>query len=204
MDAIYTEKRHGLTIKIYQDDNAVSPREWDNLGTMVCFHRHYTLGDKHDMSIEEAQEFIKRKDVFSLPLFLYDHSGISMSTRSYLGRAQHAEWDSGQVGFIYITKERIKKEFCTAGRKNIARAMYCLKSEVKVYNEYLTENVYGYTIEDETGEIIESCYGFYEDYDDKGYSALSEAQSVVDNITHNGTTTANGQQLIQFAEVLPC
>jgi hypothetical protein len=34
MDAIFTEKRNGLTIKIYQDDSPESPREWDNLGTI--------------------------------------------------------------------------------------------------------------------------------------------------------------------------
>ena len=35
-----------------------------------------------------------------LPLNLYDHSMLRMSTGSFLGRAQHAEWDSGQVGCI--------------------------------------------------------------------------------------------------------
>ena len=42
--------------------------------------------------------------VVVMPLSLYDHSGISMSTSSFLGRAPHAEWDSGTVGFIYMDK----------------------------------------------------------------------------------------------------
>ncbi len=46
------------------------------------------------------------KKIAILPLYLYDHSGISMSTGSFLGRAVHAEWDSGQVGYIYMDKDR--------------------------------------------------------------------------------------------------
>lgn len=51
----------------------------------------------------------KYGDVVIQPLFLYDHSGISMSTSSFVGRAQHAEWDSGQVGYIYMDKETAMK-----------------------------------------------------------------------------------------------
>lgn len=40
---------------------------------------------------------------------LYDHSVLRMSTSSFLGRAQHAEWDSGQVGWVYASHEDIKK-----------------------------------------------------------------------------------------------
>lgn len=47
----------------------------------------------------------KYGEVAVLPLYLYDHSGISMSTGSFVGRAQHAEWDSGQVGYIYMDKK---------------------------------------------------------------------------------------------------
>ena len=45
-----------------------------------------------------------------LPLWLYDHSGPALSTASFLGRAQHTEWDSGQVGFIYMAKDTAIKE----------------------------------------------------------------------------------------------
>ena len=35
-------------LKIVQDTDPESPRTWDNLGTMVCFHKRYELGDKTD------------------------------------------------------------------------------------------------------------------------------------------------------------
>jgi hypothetical protein len=42
---------HGVVAKIYVDDDPENPREhYDHLGKMVCFHRRYDLGDKHDYS----------------------------------------------------------------------------------------------------------------------------------------------------------
>ena len=59
-----------------------------------------------------------------LPLFLYDHTNISISTGSFLGRAHHAEWDSGPVGFIYMGKERAMEELAMAGdRIHLASAL---------------------------------------------------------------------------------
>ena len=35
-------------LKISLDGDAPNPREdYDNLGNMVCWHRHYKLGDSH-------------------------------------------------------------------------------------------------------------------------------------------------------------
>lgn len=56
----------------------------------------------------------KYGDVAILPLYLYDHSMLSISTGCFAGRAHHAEWDSGQVGYIYIDKETATKNFALA------------------------------------------------------------------------------------------
>ena len=191
-EAIYTEKKNGLTIKIYQSEYHESPREWDNLGLMVCFHGRHELGDKHTMSIEEAKELMQSKDIVSLPLFLYEHSGMTISTDN-TRYPFNCRWDSGQVGFIYVTKEKIRKEYGNAGKKSIERAIKCMVGEVKEYDNYLTGNVYSYVIEDEQGEHIDSCSGYYGDYDGKDFGALHEARASVDYLTHQGTTDHNGQ-----------
>ena len=49
-------------IKVEQDDMTESPREWDNLGTMVCWHRNYDLGD-----VNGGREY-SDKDLFWLEL----------------------------------------------------------------------------------------------------------------------------------------
>ncbi len=59
---------------------------------------------------EMLQLCAKHGDVAILPLYLYDHSGISISTGSFVGRAHHAEWDSGQVGYIYLDKKTAMEE----------------------------------------------------------------------------------------------
>lgn len=38
----------GVKIEIIQDEDLFDPREeWEHIGTMVCFHRRYKLGDKN-------------------------------------------------------------------------------------------------------------------------------------------------------------
>ena len=55
-------------------------------------------------TFEELHEFINA-DYILLPLYLYDHSGITMNTTGF-----SCSWDSGQVGFIYASKARFKEE----------------------------------------------------------------------------------------------
>jgi hypothetical protein len=157
---------NGNTIKVFTDEEPQSPREWDNAGTMVCFHRRYNLGDKTDLesdnfnSWNEAREYLVKENdaVVILPLYLYDHSGLTMATTPF-----SCPWDSGQVGFIYISRAKAVAEWgnkvCTAKVKEMAAK--CLQAEVETYDEYLRGEVYGYVIEDKDGNQIGSCWDFY-------------------------------------------
>ena len=208
-------------IRIEQDDTTESPREWDNLGTMVCWHGRYDLGDEQPQCrpIEKMQSLVddvdddfsgrleRRSDrmfnwidpesfklgeeyqkeqieeafdkhYISLPLYLYDHSGITMNTTGF-----HCPWDSGQVGFIYVSREKVREEY---GWKRITKAreqqiLGYLKAEVETYDQYLRGDVYGFIVEerptavfdaegkpvevdgDELWEETHSCWGFYGD-----------------------------------------
>ena len=176
------EKRIGnYLIEIIQENDPESPREWDNLGKMICFHSRYNLGDKHDFSREEAQKFLKSKEIcVSLPLYLYDHSGITMKTSPFGCR-----FDSMCVGFIYVTKEQVRKEYNVKriNKELIEKVTKVLEGEVETYDQYLTGDIYGYKIfkvtECELGhehkEEVDSCWGYF------GVSyCLEEAESVVD------------------------
>jgi hypothetical protein len=162
-----------IIVKVMQDTDAESPRSWDNLGVMACWHRRYNLGDVQPK--QDPQEWLKEnapKGSVVLPLYLYDHSGITMSTGSF-----GCPWDSGQVGYIVATPEAIRKNFMTKRitKKIRENAEACLRGEVKTYDDYLTGNVWGYTIEsvkdcescgqkthgDE--EVDDSCWGFFGD-----------------------------------------
>jgi hypothetical protein len=174
------------TVTVSRDHNPQNPRtEWDNLGRMVCWHNRYNLGDNHGFETpdvfmhvlsglypEEATEDLTKEQrercyavvsdrAILLPLYLYDHSGITMKTAPFSD-----QWDSGQVGYIYITKEDVRKEFSVSriSPKLAKRVVAILKAEVETNDHYLTDNVYGYRIVKNVSENeieIDSCWGFY-------------------------------------------
>lgn len=161
------ELKDGQTLEIYDDLDSESPREWDNLATLICFHGRYKLGDDHNLRTEDYESFSEMilettaDDDVVLPLYLYDHSLLSMSTEPF-----YCRWDSGQVGFAVISKETMIKEF---GYFDSLKALDFIKSEVAVYNDYLQGNVYGYILNDENGDQLDSCWGFYGyDHDKNG------------------------------------
>ena len=191
---------HKLIVE--RDDYPEDPRNWDNIGTMVCFHSRYDLGDKHhygspaeflldllnnadlggiegaaredileagsgifsgifeevyhfwletkckqdvrdvldflkdeyegfsmvsigwflakenwdlfidciswlsprDIEVNELYDLVRATDKYViLPLYLYDHSGITISTGPF-----SCPWDSGQVGWIKAPKDTFR------------------------------------------------------------------------------------------------
>jgi hypothetical protein len=55
-----TFKHAGMTVLIEQDDDPVNPREWDNMGIMVYWHRNYNLGDVDGMKeYGDSSEFFR-------------------------------------------------------------------------------------------------------------------------------------------------
>lgn len=174
-------KYKGYTVEIWLDEDAENPREWDNLVKMVCFHKRYALGDQHHSSPEDFREFVRReKPVVVLPLYLYDHSVLSISTKSFMGRVRHAEWDSGQVGWAYISKEDALKEYEVKriSKKIRAELRAVLESEVEVYDQFLQGEVYGFTIRDAGGNEVESVGGYF---GDPGKYLMDEVRRIVDN-----------------------
>jgi hypothetical protein len=147
-------KRYKLVIE--SDSEPCDPREWDNLGKMICFHSRYNLGDSHNMTIDDCRDLEENKEHIVLPLYLYDHSGITMNTTGFSCR-----FDSGKVGIIYVTKKQIREEYSWKNltKKRIEQIKEYLKNEVKTYDDYLTGNVYGFTLFDNDNEI-DSCWGF--------------------------------------------
>lgn len=172
----------GYKIKVMTDDSPSDPRDDDNLGTMVCFHSRYNLGDKnHGFTRESFIEFLeKNKDeIIALHLYLLDHSGLTMSTGRFACDA--AGWDTSYVGLIYITKEKARKEYGRLTKKTVARIEGYLKAEVETYDALLTGSCYGYQVVDKDGNEIAdgSCWGYY-GYDHTKSGLLESAQYAID------------------------
>lgn len=113
-------------------------------------------------------------NIVFLPLYLYDHSGITMNTGGFSDR-----WDSGQVGYIYTDKKTVvetngyirndKGKHIKVTDKNWKKAAYLwMEGEVEIYDQYLQGEVYGivteeYNPEDDSWEEVDSCWGFFSD-----------------------------------------
>lgn len=197
---IITTDGRKLRLVIEQDEMAEDPRCWDNMGTMLCIYPHYNLGDCNsnretmeqlteicrkygksdeefdEMSLGEVVRFIlEQEDVCGLPLYVYEHSGISIST----GKID--KFDSSFAGVIFIEKETFfaqtcKKDDCDWKKE----AEEILRGEIETYSDYLEDNVYSWLLYEpvviikqnmkgdelsrhtvEEDEVVDSMGGFY-------------------------------------------
>lgn len=205
-------------LKIEREEYPDDPRSWANLCTMVCWCRSYELGDDHffdnpdefmqhlyldvtgrhwcdNHENDDWQDVYKELQKTDLVLIkqinMYDHGGITVSTSS--GYPYNDRWDSGCVGFVYVTKKTIFKECGGITEENWKeRADKYLEGEMERYDQYLRGDVYGYTLtkkvvkqekcphcgevirEYEDDVIVDNCWGFY------GYEL--ESNGILDNI----------------------
>jgi len=132
MSSILHQERDasGLNLIISVDDDPIDPRrEYDHLGTMVCWHRRYKLGDQHLFgSPGEFEMEMEERPHIKLPIFLYDHSGLTLSTAPYA-----CPWDSGQIGWILVEWHRLRTAFPKLGRRSKlqAQADALLRAELR-------------------------------------------------------------------------
>lgn len=153
--------------------DALNPRkEWDNFGTMTCWSRHFLLGDEHkfpdvrsflmdiaknldpdfDADADHTKEYlfsIFDEYTYNLPLYLYNHSSLAISSVPFSD-----PWDSGQCGYIYVPKGQASSEYNHAEHSDgyseealRTWALSLLKAEVDTYNAYLQGDVWGVCFE---------------------------------------------------------
>jgi hypothetical protein len=174
-----------FTVTVENDEHPINPREFnENMSSMTCFHGRYALGDSHTMSPDALREYIQQPEVVSLPLYLYDHSGITMNTVGFACR-----FDSGQVGRIHATYDRIREWYGVdeVTPEVVERAKNTMRNEVAEYDRYLTGELYAVIVcqkeyDAERNEVVEtcihSCGGFYNETD-----AIEDAIQYVDEET---------------------
>ena len=133
------------------------------------------------LHIDELIELVGQMEgMVILPLYLYDHSGITMNTVGF-----SCPWDSGQAGWIYADYDMIKKEYGEVTPETIVKAQNLLISEVKDYDYCLTGQCYGFKLYEGDTEI-DSCWGFIGDINDVSEYIKehlpSECKDIVDSL----------------------
>ena len=167
------------TLELHHDDSGIADPMWDDNHLIIAtFSRKYSLGNHGEIKsedytcIEDRYKALirslggRKAILYESPLYLYDHSGITISLSPF-----NCSWDSGQVGYVFITRKSYK---AIQGVKRITKKMReslpeIAKSEIETYDNYLQGNVYGYRLyENKTCECcgnaereeIDSCWGF--------------------------------------------
>jgi hypothetical protein len=185
-----------LRVRIVQDEDPMNPRiEYENVARFALAHKRYNLGDtaktlgwtfrseEYD-GWDEVETRIQQKfnPLVIEPVSLHDHGGISLSLGVSKG------WDSGQVGFAYVTREDMERNWsketvaAMTDEERLERARKCIEGELECYSSYLEGDVWGFVVEKrdeclsckhEEWQELESCWGFYgtKDAEDAGRDA---------------------------------
>lgn len=215
MDNIQELDYKNYKIKIVYDESAESPEEFgdDNL-FLVGYHRDFWVDRKKtkynkesgqritiDNGISqglaqsifnngkyedsspcyEAKEYLKKYHIFALSAYI--HSGVSL----YLGNHKVCQWDSCQVGLVFVAKSEWKRK---------DKALKIAEGLVESWNDYLSGQVYGFQVLDSEENEIDSCYGFYGDEGLK--DAIQEAKSNIDYQVKEDTKNLNNTKCLVF------
>jgi hypothetical protein len=160
MRSIADEYTHnGVPVRIYYDEDPSNPREDFTGCTILAWHRRSNIGDDgfnyRDLpdfdTKDELVQWLKDEHgaVAVRPLYLYEHGGMSVSLGAFSD-----PWDSGQVGYVFVTQGNLDETGADADT--------LMEGEVKEYDSYLQGEVYGFVV-DEDGDNEESCWGFIGD-----------------------------------------
>lgn len=158
-EAVETIQKDGFTARLFYDEDPQSPKDWDQLGRLVTWHRRCCFDQDGQKEFGSPQEFLeqaKAEGWVYLPVAMIDHSGIHLWVGSKPHFTDSAGWDSGQVGFIYATKESIEK---IGTPRRLVKEV--LEQEVETWDQYVSGDVYGVVVTDPEGNELESCWGFY-------------------------------------------
>lgn len=190
------------TCLIYDDPTPDNPRDtYEPFGHMVCWHRRYDLGDKHtyespdgfleamcrryvpDFTCPEKLTLSAKLDLLAevpafviLPLYLFDHSGLSISTTSF-----NDPWDSGQVGWIYATPDDLRENFMREPTdQDIWNALPTLRQEVNEYDLYLRGFASCFELYENDGVQIDACSNIFCDINPEDHICKNYLPSDVD------------------------
>lgn len=177
-----------LTVSILPDYDASADMLSEHVSELVTWRHDRTgvgdrgLTDEEDRAMQDGGyrllvRYLRmaHKALCVLPVSGIDHSGQSVWVASRPGETSpfdSAGWDSGQWGFVWVSAAAAE----TAGidpkdAETVARA------EVAEYNDLLTGNVYGYTVE-RRGETLGSVWGYVGDLNASGIREDARAAAV--------------------------
>jgi len=191
MEAVESKRIGKYLIKVVQDEQADSPDCWGNDDAFVVYdHRQFYVKregfaprDIFDHTNARHKMFYDGHYVFVL--YAYIHSGVALSVGDH--NFPDARWDVSSTGYVVVKRQ---KEMY-----NREKAFKLAEAITEEWNQYLSGDVYGYKVYDMTGaditeededegEMVESCWGFYGDHEYCMKEAVGITEYMVEQDKH--------------------
>jgi hypothetical protein len=157
IEIVHTDTKNGYRLEVIRDFDPMNPRtEWDNLGV-------FSLKGGDVRWLNERPEIDHEEETAALIHVGYDPYDGSIF--EVVG-----PWHRQHVGTGRITKAAAIEEWTGHTKSETLPEAYVemrvlaisvLRAELEVYNQFLTGDVYGYSIEDPNGEHVDSLWGLY-------------------------------------------
>lgn len=116
--------------------------------------------DADDDTYVRALKEIRRKGGVVLPVYCYEHGRITFRCSSFSD-----PWDSGQVGYAYMTTEQIAELGWPKGKRGRKKAAEeYIRHCVGEMAAWTNGDIYGFAIFDKDGELIDGSGEFYDSH----------------------------------------
>ena len=181
MDELHSEEKGGLTLKIFQDEDARQPDEGDDNLLLVHYHRQFDVRRDPIVKMDDIRAWYRgiripaMKKYWIFEVAAYIHSGVVLS----LDGSEFPDqcWDVSHVGAVLAAKSEWRLS------KSAGKAAQGL---IETWNRYLSGDVYGYSLLDSAGEHVDSCWGIYglDEAKREGLQAMEEAINKRKNDEH--------------------
>ena len=158
-----------FTAIITYDTDCECPRDFDgNQWHLVSNYRNHSLSEG-ELTIKDLMENRHKyeRDYIIVPVYGYIHGGIVLSLEPF-----ECRFDSGKAYIAYISRAELRKihNVKKITEKVMKAAMDELKAEVDILSEWLDGKCFSVMIENEEGDCIDSCGGFYGDKSAREYA----------------------------------
>ena len=174
--------------ELVYDTDATNPREWANLGTiLIAPNKSHWIASRDDVvdtsiclgnnpyehwnNLRREQLKLKKSEIaITYPITKYEHGPGSIS----LSLGYKSGWDYTVSGFVYVTKETLRKEYGVKRitKSIIERATNCLQSELDMLTRWVNGGCYGWQIKEyaldddgldwEEVDTLDACWGYFD------------------------------------------
>jgi hypothetical protein len=167
MEAFETFEHAGLVCELHEDPDAMGPGEWDTLGTLYFFEGRNALQGSEVAPGDVFEAWDRDREGLTVR-YLASQGVVAVLGRfdDYGSGGARLE-DVGDTGdnrancYIACTLERARVEGPVDG--DVRRV---LVAELGNWNAWVAGEVCGFVVRDpRTGEVLDSCWGFYPDHE---------------------------------------